>query len=137
MALLAPHLPEGFRLALPLTDIDLTLPLLVWLLGLGAFHTGIRANILGGHRFLITHAPEHRRASYVAFLNTLTSPLTLLPLAGAWLIEVGGMDLLFACVAGGGLLSVYAAIRMHPDTTGLKSAHSAAAGLANGDRQSP
>jgi hypothetical protein len=106
--------------------VNLTLPLLTWLMSLAAFWTGIRANILGGHRFLVIHAPPGQRAAYVAFNNTITSPLTLLPLAGAWLAETGGMDALFVGVACGGLLSIFAAWRMHPDTTGLKAAASGA-----------
>ncbi len=122
IALLSPRLPDTFHLALPFSKVALTLPLLVWLLSLATFQTGIRANILGGHRFLVIHAPPSQRAAYVAFNNTITSPLTLLPLAGAWLAEEGGMDALFLGVVAGGLLSIFAAWRMKPDTSGLKTA---------------
>jgi MFS family permease len=126
IALSSPQMPEAFSLPLPFSKVSLTLPLLTWLLSLAAFWTGIRANILGGHRFLVIHAPPSQRAAYVAFNNTITSPLTLLPLAGAWLAETGGMDALFVGVACGGLLSIFAAWRMHPDTTALKAAATSA-----------
>jgi hypothetical protein len=51
----------------------------------------------------------------VAFLNTVTSPLTLLPLLGAYLAESVGMDALFVLVTAGGALALLAAVRMKSD----------------------
>jgi MFS family permease len=112
LALASPVLPEGFHLPLPGLRASLNLPLCVYLLALACYGGAIQGNGIGGHRFLVTNAPPHRRASYVGFLNTLTSPLTLLPLAGAWMAESVGMNWLFVCVTGGGLLALLAAMRM-------------------------
>ena len=64
---------------------------------------------------MVVTAPEHRRISYVAFLNTVTSPLTLLPLAGAWLAEAAGTWTVFLVVAAAGALLLAAALRMTPE----------------------
>ncbi len=111
-ALLAVTLPEGFASPIPGVRQHLTLPLSVYLLSLALLNLGIRAIIIGGQRFLITQAPPQRRASYLAFLNTITSPLTLLPLAAAILENWVGMEILFIAVAGGGLLAMVSAARM-------------------------
>jgi hypothetical protein len=115
VALLAARLPVTFDIPLPYLTVGLTLPLLVYLVALALVTFGFKANFLGGHRFLITSAPPHRRASYVAFLNTVTSPLTLLPLLGAYLAESVGMDALFVLVTAGGALALLAAVRMKSD----------------------
>ena len=39
----------------------------------------------------------------MGFANTVTSPLTLLPLAGAWLASVAGMDALFTVILFAGM----------------------------------
>lgn len=114
LALLAPMLPPVFAFPLPGVERSLDLPLLVYLLALASMGFGIQANGIGGKRFLITSAPKERRPSYVAFLNTITSPLTLLPLLGAWVAQQAGMRVLFALLLGGGLLSLTSALRMNP-----------------------
>jgi MFS family permease len=115
LALLAPLLPRAFEVPIPGLDRGFDLPLCTYLLAMGMLAAGLAGNMIGGHRLLITNAPPHRRASYVAFLNTVTSPLTLLPLAGAYLAATAGMGWLFAAVASGGVLAVYGAVRMEPD----------------------
>lgn len=114
LALLAPRVPGVFEVPLPGVTHGLDLPLCIYLLALACIGTGMRASGLGGQRFLITSAPERRRPSYIAFLNTLTSPLTLLPLAGAWLAQEAGMNTLFVVVMAGGLLFLANALRMKP-----------------------
>ena len=47
-------------------------------------------------------------------MNTITSPLTLLPLAGAWLANVAGMTVLFAVIVLGGVLAIAGALYMQP-----------------------
>lgn len=112
LALLAPHLPRGFAVAIPGTGATLDLPLVVYLLGLGALGAAFQGLIVGGNRFLITNSPPHRRISYVGFLNTVTVPLTLLPLAAAALAESLGLTTLFAMLVFGGLTYVLLALRM-------------------------
>lgn len=109
-ALLAPRLPQTFSLAIPGGVLDL--PLLVFLGALAMMGLAIQATMVAGQRFLIINAPLHRRASYIGFLNTLTSPLTLLPLAGAYIAEYWGMQPLFFCVIAGGLISLSGALAM-------------------------
>ncbi len=122
LALLAPHLPTGFEVPIPGTGgFVLNLPLAVYLFALATMGLAIRANMIGGRRFLVTNAPPHRRPSYMAFLNALTTPLAVLPLAAAWLIESAGMTTLFTAVVGGGLLALVPALRMRPREVPLTS----------------
>jgi len=114
LALLAPELPAGFAAEVPLLPVRLDLPLLVYMLALVVMGAAIQGNVIGGGRFLVTTAPAHRRISYVGFQNTITSPLTLLPLAGAWLAGAVGIRALFGLVVAGGLLHLAAALRMTP-----------------------
>lgn len=115
LALVAPLLPSAFEVPLPLTTAVLDLPLCVYFLALMAVGAGVQGSIIGGNRFLISNAPPHRRLSYIGFLNTVTSPLTLLPLAAAWFAEWAGISALFFILVFGGLLWVYWAWRMRPD----------------------
>ena len=112
LALLAPQLPRGFAVAIPGTGAALDLPLVVYLLGLGALGIAFQGGIIGGNRFLITNAPPHRRISYIGFLNMVTVPLTLLPLAAAALAEAIGLTPLFALILVSGLTYVLLALRM-------------------------
>ncbi len=114
LALLAPLLPGAFEVGLPGLEQGLDLPMCVYLLALACMGAGMRGNAMSGMRFLITSAPPERRPTYVAFLNTITSPLTLLPLAGALLAQQAGMTTLFAVICIGGILSVAAAFHMRP-----------------------
>jgi hypothetical protein len=109
------QLPTAFRIPLPLVKANLTLPLAGYFVALGCLAMGIRAIVLGGHRFLVTTAPPDRRAPYVGFLNTITSPLTFLPLAGALVAEAYGMSALFWGIVGGGALGLVAAAAMRDD----------------------
>jgi hypothetical protein len=77
----------------------------------------MQASIIGGNRFLIRNAPPHRRISYVGFMNTITSPLALLPLVGAWVANTFGMTALFAGILSGGVLAIAAAVYMRPERT--------------------
>jgi len=115
LALLAPALPGLYQLGLPGMERPIDLPMTVYLLALAAMGAGMSGTVLAGQRFLITNAPPDRRPSYVAFLGTITSPLTLLPLAGAWLAGVAGMKAVFVVVLCGGLLSLASAGLMQAD----------------------
>jgi len=114
LALLAMVTPRTFAVGIPMTTLALDLPMLVYLVALGAMGTALQATVVGGHRFVIVTAPEHRRISYVGFLNTVTSPLTFLPFAAAWLANHCGTQSVFAVVIVGGALHLIAALRMSP-----------------------
>ncbi len=118
LALSAPALPQLFSVGLPWTGTTLTLPLLVYLCALASIGFGFQGVMLGGNRFLITNAPPKRRASYVAFLNTTTSPLTLMPFAAAWLSRTAGMTTLFVIVLLSAVFMLVSALRMSPVSTG-------------------
>ena len=118
LALFAPRLPSAFTLPLPGTAALLDLPLLVYFAALICLGFGFQASVIGGRQFLLNSAPEHRRSSYLAFVNTLTSPLTLLPLLGAWVADTYGMRVLFAGVACGGLLAVASSLAMRSGRAG-------------------
>ncbi|MHC4718279.1 MAG: MFS transporter [Planctomycetota bacterium] len=112
LALAAPALPEAFSASVPFVPVELTLPLLVYLAALVALGIAMQATVIGGSQFLMTTAPPHRRISYTGFPNTVTSPLTLLPLAGAWLAGTAGVRTLFLALIAGGMAYTWAAVRM-------------------------
>jgi len=112
LALVAPALPATFSVYLPGGSGILDLPLTVYVLALMATGAAIQGNVLGGHCFLVSCAPSKRRPSYAGFLNTATSPLTLLPFAGALLAAHTDMSIVFVAAGGGGLLSLTSALRM-------------------------
>jgi len=122
-ALAAPHLPAAFAIKLPYTAAILDLPLTAYLVGLGFFGAAIGANMIGVNAFMIESAPPGRRPSYMAFLNTVTSPLAVLPLVAGALIDGGVLELdtLFICIATAGVLSFLTAARLEevrrPGTT--------------------
>jgi len=118
LALAAPLLPQLFEAPIPLTNAVIDLPLCVYFLALVAIGGGVQGSIIGGNRFLISNAPPHRRLSYVGFLNTVTSPLTLLPLAAGYLAAEAGITTLFVVLVGGGLMWMFWAWRMTPDRHG-------------------
>jgi len=116
LALAAPMLPELFVVRVPFTQTAaLNLPLCVYLLALAAWGAGTQASIIGGQRFLIGSAPPHRRLSYVGFLNTITSPLTLVPLAGAGLAAAFGIWTVFFVVAAASVFYLVNVLRMIPE----------------------
>lgn len=115
LAVAAAYAPGVYDLPLPGVDRGLDLPLTVYLAALVLLSFGIRAQVLGGQRLLITNAPVDRRPTYLAFLNTLTSPLTLLPLAGAALAKMAGMTTLFYIVVLGGVVILAASVTMQAD----------------------
>jgi len=106
-ALAAPGLPGAFRCGLPFSSVQLDLPLLVYLLALTCFGLGQQANMIGSHGFMLESAPPARRPSYIAFLNTVTFPMTFLPALAGLLVdrEVVGLSALFAIVAASGILT--------------------------------
>ena len=116
-ALASPLMPEAFVLPLPLTEALMNLPLAVYLLSLMMLGLAFQGMIIGQTCFMISHAPRHRRPSYVGFMNTVTCPLTLMPLAAAWLANAAGMHAVFLIVIFGGLMSAVFALRMRPHST--------------------
>ena len=112
LALLAPMLPTMFNLQLPGCAHSLDLPLTIYMIALAAVAAAIEASYVGGHYFTLTNAPDGRRSSYVGFINSVTTPLTLLPFVGAVIADHVGMSMVFVVVVGGGVLSLLAAVRM-------------------------
>jgi MFS family permease len=112
LALCAPVLPTLYHIDLPMTHLDLTLPLTIYLLALATLGLANESLNIGGDTFVMTSAPGHRRLSYVAFTNTVTSPLTLLPLAAAWVANLLGVTSLFVMVLASGLTTVWLARKM-------------------------
>jgi len=114
LALLAPVLPQAFRLAIPGTAAFIDLPLAVYLVALLAVGAAIQGTALGGQHFVVFSAPPHRRPSYLGFANSVTSPLTLLPLLGALLADAAGMSSVFIVILFSGMLSLGSAWAMKP-----------------------
>src|SRR5699024_10797114 len=105
----------------PYISTDFKLPLIVYLLGLVVLAIGKRGFMLGGNSFLITSAPDYRRPSYIAFVNTVACPLIILPLLGAWMANIAGMWSVFVFAALGSLCCVLAAFNMLPNKPRLHS----------------
>jgi hypothetical protein len=70
--------------------------------------------MIGTTAFVLESAPEGRRPSYFAFLNTVTFPMTFLPALAGVLVGVGllGLDALFGCVVVSGLLTLLLTLRL-------------------------
>lgn len=113
-ALVAPRLPDVFHWAIPWTSVVLDLPLLVYLLALSFFGFARLGNMVGSMGFVIESAPPERRPSYIAFLNTVTFPMTLTPLVAGALVGQAefGVDVLFAVAVLSGVLTLISSIRL-------------------------
>jgi MFS family permease len=107
--LVAPHLPPLFSVAIPLTKVVLDLPLTMYFVALIVVGAAIQGDVIGGGRFLVVNAPPARRISYMGFLNTVTSPLTLLPFVGAEVMQHWNVTALYWMILGGGLLYLVSA----------------------------
>jgi hypothetical protein len=116
LALAAPALPTGFSAPLPATRAVLDLPLVVYMLALVMIGAAYQGSIIGGNRFLIGRAPPRRRLSYIGFLNTITSPLTFLPMLAAVVASHFGVTTLFVAIIGGGVLYLCWASRVRPES---------------------
>jgi MFS family permease len=114
-AIIAPLMPGAFSVPIPWTSAMLDLPLLVYLGALVAIGAAYQGSIIGGNRFLIGRAPPRRRLSYIGFLNTITSPLTLLPLVAAMVQRSFGVTTLFVAITSGGVLYLYWSLRVRPE----------------------
>ena len=106
----APRMPGLFQWTLPFTAVPLDLRLCLYLGSLLLFGMGAEAYMIGTQAFTLEAAPPHRRPSYIAFLNTLTFPLTFLPLLAGALIgaKAERLDLVFIVAAAGGALVLLA-----------------------------
>jgi MFS family permease len=112
LALVAPVLPIVYHVALPMTHLGLTLPLTIYLLALAMLGLANESLNIGGDTFVMSSAPGHRRLTYVAFTNTVTSPLTLLPILVAWIANLIGVTSIFFVVLASGLTTVWLARKM-------------------------
>lgn len=93
-ALLAPRLPATFSASLPWVGTPVDLPMCIYLLALGVMGAAISGNIVGTNAFMLESAPSRRRASYIAFLNTVTFPLAFTSmLAGVGISFLGRLSL--------------------------------------------
>jgi MFS family permease len=120
LAMLAPQLPIVFDIRVPFLSTPLNLPLLVYLLALVTIGMAHQAQIIAGNHFRVTTAPPHRRVSYAGFANTITVPLTLLPLAGATLKKSASAEVLFSLLVAGGLFALVMALPMSKTRPGAQ-----------------
>lgn len=88
-------------------------PALAWFLVLffvlGAVGNGATIAHLG---YLMEISPDERRLAYSGYCNTIVAPATLSPLAGAAIVELGGLAAVFVVSAGCALLQVLAVRRL-------------------------
>jgi len=114
MALVAPHIPAMFQWPIPGTAVSLDAPLLVYLGALCLFGVATQGYRVSANAFLIESAPPERRPSYIAFLNTVSLPLTFLPAIAGLVIDhlQQGLDYLFLFVALSGVLTIFTASQL-------------------------
>ena len=105
-ALLAPRLPQLFRLDTPVLLVQMDMPLCVYLMSLCFLGFALQANMIGVNALLIESAPKDKRPSYIAFINTVAFPLAFLPAVAGVLVgdRPFAFDILFVVIAASGLL---------------------------------
>jgi MFS family permease len=118
LALAAPGLPGVFSVTLPGAACPFDLPLVVYMGALACLGAAIQGNVMGGQHFIVSTAPPRRRASYLGFLNTVTSPLTLLPMGAALLARWAGMTAVLGIGLVGACLSLATSLRMRTPRPG-------------------
>jgi hypothetical protein len=113
-ALMATRVPSIGAWLAPVLGFTLSLPLGVYLLALTVFGFALQGNIIARNAFVIETAPSERRPSYIAFLNTVSLPMALLPVLAGWAIgdSTSGLDGLFVVVAATGVLTFAVASRL-------------------------
>ena len=113
-ALLAPRLPSVFELSLLFVPMPVDLRLLAYLGALCLAGLALEGQVIGLNAFMLESAPADRRPSYVAFLNTVTFPLTFLPALAGLIVgrSTVRLDALFAFVAFSGVLTFAAGRRL-------------------------
>ncbi len=133
LALLAPTLPDVELLSDWLLGMPVNVPLLVYLAALLVVGGAMQSTMMGGTHFIVSCAPPHRRPSYAGFAATITSPLTLLPLAAAWLADSTeiGLAAVFLLALVGGVGSLFAALSMKRHATGTTAEAAEPGGATN------
>lgn len=113
-ALAATRVPQLVAWSPPGVTFALSLPLGVYLLALALFGFAHQGNIIARNAFVVEIAPEDRRPSYIAFLNTVSLPMTFLPALAGWAIggSTRGLDALFVAVTITGALTLAVASRL-------------------------
>jgi hypothetical protein len=109
--LAATRVPDLVAWSPPWLGFTLTAPLAVYLLALALFGFAHQGNIIARNAFVVETAPPDRRPSYIAFLNTVSVPMTFLPAIAGWAIggSTSGLDGLFVGVCVTGILTLIAA----------------------------
>ena len=113
-ALAATRVPQLVAWSPPGVTFALSLPLGVYFLALALFGFAHQGNIIARNAFVVEIAPEDRRPSYIAFLNTVSLPMTFLPALAGWAIggSTRGLDALFVAVTITGALTLAVASRL-------------------------
>lgn len=112
LALSAPSVPSVFSLSVPWTPLIIDLPIVLYMASLAALGMALTGTMLGTWKFVLTTSRPEERPAYLAFTNTISTPLTLLPLASAWVASQWGMATVFYVVLAGGAMQLLAASRM-------------------------
>jgi hypothetical protein len=114
IALAAPAMPSVMEWRVPGTAVVADLPLLTFLLSLCVFGLGQQAGMVGTSGYMVEAAPPDRRPSYLAFLNTVTIPVTFIaPLLGLLVrLDPIGLVSVFVISASGGLLTLLVSLKL-------------------------
>lgn len=114
IALAAPTMPAALSWRVPGTQVAADLPLLTFLLSLCVFGLGQQAGMVGTSGYMVEAAPADRRPSYLAFLNTVTIPVTFIaPLLGLLVrLDPVGLVSVFIIAASGGLLTLVISLKL-------------------------
>ena len=89
--------------------MPLDLPLTVLLLAMPLIGAAVQGAIIGDNHFIVSSAPPKRRPSYLGFVNTVTSPLSMMSLVAAAMARALGFSAVYWPVIVGGVLGLLAA----------------------------
>jgi hypothetical protein len=114
IALAAPAMPSAVAWHVPGTEVTADLPLIIFLFALCVFGLGQQAGMVGTSGYMVESAPDDRRPSYLAFLNTVTVPVAFVaPVLGLLVgLDPLGLVSVFIISAAGGLLTLVVSLRL-------------------------
>lgn len=72
---------------------------------------------VGGTVYMLSLPPPDRRATYIAFLNTLSAPFTLFPALAGWLATYAGYGLVFGISMCSGIAATFLALQLRLRST--------------------
>ena len=106
--------PVMFSIDIIFLENPFDLPMLIFLISLVFAGAAQAANGVSYKAFVIESAPEGRKSSSLAFINTITVPLALVAPAAGFLMETysSGYSLFYLILSASGLVTAFAAFSL-------------------------